>query len=432
MTIPYVFSRELPVVAEADVLVVGGGPGGFSAAVMASRQGCRVVLAEASNAPGGLAYLGEISPFMGNHLDGVSLDAPLYVDWNRRIWELEGRDPADFSPDIPLNHPLSKEVAMLAAESLLQEAQVRCLYHHTFFDVIQEDGRITAAVFLSKSGLCAVRASWFIDATGDGEVAFKAGCPFEYGNAEGVAQPMTLCFKMSGVDRARMPSREEINRRYDEAKARGELDCPRENVLWFAAPSPDAIHFNTTRVIRKSAVSGVELSEAEEEGRRQMLELIRFLRTVPGFEAARLSSVASQIGVRESRRILGLHYQTVEDFTQCRKYADSIARVRYAVDIHNPTGTGTTFIGLAEGEWYELSFRILVPRGCRNLLMGCRAVSVDHTLYSSLRIMPVVCSIGQAAGMGAALALRHQVENGALDSVEVHRRLIEAGARLRD
>ena len=85
---------------------------------------------------------------------------------------------------------------------------------------------------------------------------------------------------------------------------------------------------------------------------------------------------------------------------------------------------------LPEGEWYELSFRILVPCGSRNLLMGCRAVSVDHTLYSSLRIMPVVCSIGQAAGMGAALALRHQVENGALDSVEVHRRLIEAGARL--
>ena len=431
MTIPYGISCELPVVAEADVLVVGGGPGGFSAAVMAARQGCRVVLAEADGAPGGLAWQGEISPFMSNYLDDEPLDGPLFVEWNRRIWELEGKAPEEFSMAAALNLPLAKEATMLAAESLLQEAGVRCLYHHAFFDVLVEGGRITAAVFLSKSGLSAVRAKWYIDATGDGGVAVKAGCPFEYGNQEGVAQPMTLCFKLAGVDRGRIPSREEINRLYDEAKSRGELHCPRENVLWFDAPAPDAIHFNTTRVLRKSAIDGVELSEAEQEGRRQMLELIRFLRTLPGFEKARLASVASRIGVRESRRILGLHYQTVEDFTLHRKYPDSIARVRYHVDIHNPTGTGTTFMRLPEGEWYELSFRILVPRGCGNLLIGCRAVSVDHILYSSLRIMPVVCSIGQAAGMGAAVALERHVDNGAIDSVEVHRRLIEAGAPLK-
>ncbi len=431
MTIPYELSCGLPIVAEADVLVVGGGPGGFSAAVMAARQGCQVVLAEASGAPGGMAWLGEVSPFMSNYLDGEPLDAPLFVEWNRRIWELEGRDPGAFNMTAALNLPLAKDATMLAAEALLQEAGVRCLYHHAFFDVLQEDGRITAAVLLSKSGLVAVRAKWFIDATGDGGVAVKAGCPFEYGNQDGFAQPMTLCFKMAGVDRGRMPSREEINRRYDAARSRGELDCPRENVLWFDAPAPDAIHINTTRVLRKSAIDGVEFSEAEQEGRRQLLGLVLFLRTLPGFERARLESVGSQIGVRESRRILGLHYQTAEDFTRHRKYPDSIARVRYHVDIHNPTGTGTTFMRLPEGEWYELSFRILVPRGCRNLLIGCRAVSVDHILYSSLRIMPVVCSIGQAAGMGAAVALERHADNGAIDSVEVHRRLVEAGAPLR-
>ena len=431
MNIHYQISKDIPVVAETDVLVIGGGPGGMSAAVMAARQGCRVMLAESSGGPGGMAYLGEISPFMSNHLNGSSLDAPLYVEWNRKMWELEGRPLEEFSDDVKENLPLSKEIAMLSAEALLEEAHVECLYHHDFFDVVVEDGRISAALFFSKSGLCAIRAKMYVDATGDGDVAWRAGCPYEFGNAEGYGQPMTLCFKLTDVDIPRMPSREEINRLYDEAKAAGELDCPRENLLWFMAPGNNSIHFNTTRIVKKCGFEGKDLSDAEKEGRRQMLEIIRFLRRrVPGFERARLLSVGSRIGVRESRRILGLHYQTVEDFKQCRKYSDSIARVVYHVDIHNPAGSGTSFMRLPPGEWYELSIRSLVPQKCRNLLMGCRAISVDHVLYSSLRIMPVVCSIGQAAGMGAAMAVTLGVYNDGINSVEVHDRLVKAGARL--
>lgn len=431
MLMRYQVDKELPVIAEPEVLVIGGGPGGMSAAVMAARQGRRVMLVERSGGPGGMAYLGEITPFMSNHIDNVSLDAPLYVDWNRKMWELEGKPLAEFSDDVKQNIPLSKEISMLAAEALLDEARVECLYHHDFLDVIMEDGRIAAAVFHSKSGLCAIRAKIFIDATGDGDVACLAGCPYEYGNAEGLGQPMTLCFKLTDVDIPRMPSREEINRLYDEAKANGELDCPRENVLWFGAPGNNSIHFNTTRIVKKCGVNGKDLSDAEKEGRRQMMDVIRFMRRhVSGFEHARLLSVASQIGVRESRRILGLHYQTVEDFKQCRKYPDSIARVVYHVDIHNPSGSGTSFMRLPPGEWYEVSFRSLVPQGCRNLLMGCKAISVDHVLYSSLRIMPVVCSIGQAAGMGASLAVSHGVDATGIDPVEVHDCLVKAGARL--
>ncbi len=431
MNINYSLNCQIPVIGETDILVIGGGPGGFSAAVMAARQGIATMLVESSNAPGGMAYLGEISPFMSNHINNVTLDAPLYVDWNREMWKLNGWDEAEFSDDVKQNIPLSKEIAMLAAENLLNQAGVKTLYRHTFFDVIMNDGIINTVIFHSKSGLSAIRAKVIVDSTGDADVAAKAGCPFEFGNESGLCQPMTLCFKVGNIDRSRMPDREEINRIYAEVKAAGKLDCPRENLLWFDAPDKNEIHLNTTRVILKNGTVGTDLSDAEKEGRRQLFEILRFLRNnIPGCENAVLRSIAGQIGVRESRRIRGEFYQTVEDFTGMKKFPDAIARSRYHVDIHNPSGSGTTLIRLPENEWYELSFKTLIPQKCRNLLIGCRAVSVDHALHSSIRIMPSVCSIGQAAGMGAAYMVQNNCQAKDIDGVEIRRRLIAAGANL--
>lgn len=431
MKLKYSIDCEIPVIAEPQVLVVGGGPGGVSAAVMAARQGLDVLLVERSNAPGGMAYLGEISPFMSNHLNGVTLDAPLYVDWNLEMWKLQGHDPADFSRGLEQLFPLSKEISMLAAENLLRDAGVKTLYHHTFFDVVKDGDRIDSVIFHTKDGLYAVKPRFVIDSTGDGDLAAKAGCPFEFGNEEGYCQPMTLCFKVRNIDRSRMPSREEINRIYDEVKKAGDLDCPRENLLWFDAPSSDVIHMNTTRVVMKNGTVGADLSDAEKEGRRQMQEIIRFIRKyIPGCENAVLHSVASQIGVRESRRIRGEFFQTKEDFTSARKYEDAIARSNYHIDIHNPTGSGTTLIRIPAGDWYEISFRALIPSGCSNLLMGCRAISVDHAVHSSIRIMPSVCSLGQAAGMGAAYAIEKECTAAEIDGVEIRRRLVAAGANL--
>ena len=127
MTINYSFNQNIPVIGETDVLVIGGGPGGFSAAVMASRQGVKTMLIERSNAPGGMAYLGEVSPFMSNHINNVTLDAPLYVDWNLEMWKLLGLPEEEFSRNVVQNTPLSKEISMLAAEKLLKNAQVKNL-----------------------------------------------------------------------------------------------------------------------------------------------------------------------------------------------------------------------------------------------------------------------------------------------------------------
>ena len=432
-TVNYQTDREIPVIAETDVLVIGGGPGGVCAGVMAARNGVKTLLAERYGCLGGMAVFGEVTPFMRSHVKNRALDRPVYVDWCRQMRlyrsdEVNRKIPFDENCAAGM---VSKDEAMLAMEDLLLGSGARIMYHHTLVDVIMQSGRIEAAVFHSKSGCCAVKAEIYIDSTGDGDLAVLAGAPFEFGNGDGFCQPMTTCFKLAGVDRARMPDRAGINAIYDRAKAEGKINCPREDVLWFPTPEEDVIHFNTTRVIRKNAVNGLELSEAEIEGRRQVRQFVEFLRRyVPGFEQARLHSIAHHVGVRESRRILGLVYQTVEDFKQAAKYPDGVVKVNYPIDIHNPSGSGTILERIAPDDWYEIRYGALVPRSSRNLLMGCRAISLDHALHSSARVMPPVCSIGQAAGMAAAMCVKKGVPPSELDGAEVRRELAAAGAWL--
>ncbi len=433
-TIGYQLTAKIPVIDEADVLVIGAGPGGMCAAVTAARQGCDVALAEHYGCPGGMAAIGEISPFMPNHAGAEPLDRPLYLEWINRMrsyfvgpnsvpTECKRRDWDD--------RTIGRYPAMLAAEDLLLEAGVRLHYHHTFFDTVREDGKITAALFTGKSGLSAIRAKIVIDSTGDGDVAAKSGCAFEFGNEDGFCQPMTLCFKFSHVDTARMPERQEINRLYNEAKARGEIDCPREDILIFRDFDDDVIHFNTTRVIQHAATNAESLSDAEIIARRQLRELLKFFRKhVPGFEKCEIHSVATQIGVRESRRILGLEKLTVEAFDRQARYEDAIARVNYPIDIHNPSGTGTTLRHLGDDGYYEIPYGCIVPPSISNLLVGSRCISVDHALHSSMRVMPPVCSIGQAAGMAAALSLQSGKTPAELDGKLVREALRRFGANL--
>jgi len=270
-----------------------------------------------------------------------------------------------------------------------------------------------------------------VDCSGDADLAARTGCTFEIGGSSGHCQPMTLCFKLANIDKRRMPQRQEVNRLYHEAKERGELQCPREDVLYFQWFDDDVIHFNTTRVIHKSGISGVELSDAEVEARRQVRQFLAFFRSrVAGFENATIHSIAHHIGVRETRRVRGLAYLTRADFERRATYPDAIARCCYPIDIHNPNGAGTEIARLKPGEWYEIPYGCVVARDVKNLLIGGRPISVDHAVHSSMRVMPPACSIGQAAGLAAALCSQRQISPHNLDGVEVRRRLAENGARL--
>jgi hypothetical protein len=435
--LPVSLPQELPVSHSGDIIVVGGGPGGFAAAVAAARKGADVLLVEHYGFLGGMAVSGEVNPFMPNHCDGESLDTGIFEEWVSRIDEYGGKGPGRvFDPN----------AAALAAEDLCLEAGVRLLFHHRAVHVETTERNILGIVLHSKSGLTAAQAKLYVDATGDGDVAALAGCDFEYGGEDTPdVQPMSLCFKLK-LSREGVPEQhkntevlsslvdiydDQIQEVYQAAKASGEITCPRENVLKFRSVEKDTVHFNTTRIVKLSAIDGTQLSAAEIEGRRQVRQLLKlFQDRIPIFRNCRLYSIAPQIGVRESRRVRGRSYLVREDFLRGAKFPDGIARVTYPIDIHSTSGSGTEIVHLPEGVWYEVPYGCLLPRDMDNLLMACRAISVSHSVHSSMRVIPPVCSIGQAAGTAAAMALAADCLPFELDGKELKADLIRQGRNL--
>ncbi len=441
-TIKYAVDKEVPVIASAEVIVLGLGPGGIGAAATAAKCGKSVIGIEKAGVPGGMAAVGEVCPFMRNHHNGQPMDRPVYTEWLDRMaayqadgamTEMGGRVGEAYGRLF-----INKEYAALAAEDLLDDLKVQTLYFHELVDAVVENGKITALILNSQSRLVAVKGKQFIDASGNGDLAAKANCAYEYGNSEGFCQPMTLCFKLSNVhvpelrhDFRRQPWHEALQKRYQEAKAAGKIDCPREDVLMFQFFDQDVIHFNTTRVIKHDVRDGVSYSEAIKIARRQLRQILHWLRTeIPGFEKAQLLSMASQVGVRESRRVLGLSYIDESAFIERKHFADAICRCNYPIDIHNPSGSGTVLKFMDETEYYEIPFGCIVPLSIDNLLIGGRSISVSHEIFSSLRVMPSVTSLGQAAGMGAAMALDCKCPVQKLDGVKVRAALVKQGAFL--
>ncbi len=440
-TVKFVLDQEIPVVAETDVLVVGGGPGGVGAAVMSARAGAKTVLAEQHGCMGGTATFGEITPMMTNHYaaDGklehaASMDRPVYTELMARMWTYLPEEYRPVEVDNCWNSKrfiVSKDLISLAMEDLCLDSGVKLFYHFRLAAVISENRKIQYAVFHTKSGFVAIRAKNFVDASGDGDLAAFAGCRFEFGDtAHGLCQPMTLCFKLSHVDKNRMDN-QKMQELYLKAQAAGRIECKRENVLMFGYFEDDVFHFNTTRVLGKSAVDALQRSEAELEGRKQMRQFVEWLRAeVPGFEHAVIHSMGAEIGVRESRRIKGRAYLTQEDFVNRSKFPDAIARCNYPIDIHSVTGTGTSFVTMQKNEYYEIPFGCIVAADVDNLTIAGRPISVSHELHASSRVMPPACSVGQAAGVAAAMASEQGICSSQLDGVEVRKRLVSMGAWL--
>jgi hypothetical protein len=440
------FPRQIPLSHQADVVVVGAGPGGLGAALFSARCGYKTLLVEQYGLPGGMAVSAEVHPFMRSHCQGDSLDAPVYPEW---IAAMQRYLPTPIVEQMRQGNgywerSINKEAAALGAEDLLLEAGVEVLYHHRLCLAEVENRRIRSLVLHRKDGFCAVQGKMFVDCSGDGDLAALAKCRYEKGNGDGWCQPMTLCFKLSHVNAKYLSDdngtrifdpawRRMLTEKFQEALGRGQIKCPRENVLIFPFQLADegVIHFNTTRVVKLDATNGIELSQAEIEGRRQLREILFWLRSeIPDFENCRLMSMGVQIGVRESRRILGRAYLQREDFDQCRKFPDAIARCSYSIDIHSPTGAGTVHAYLPNDEFYEIPYGCIVPADCDNLTIGGRPVSADVAVHSSLRIMPTAVSLGQAAGLAAAMACEQNCSPADLSGIEVRKRLKDMGARL--
>ena len=410
-----------------DALVVGGGLTGVAAAVAARRQGLEVLLLEKAGFLGGAPGTMLINPFMpySTTVDGqrFALSRGFFAELQELLREVGGYQG-------PGREDIHEEYLKLALDRLVVREGVRVLFHATLCGVEKSGETIVALQAATKAGTLRFTARRYLDCTGDADLAVLAGCPYQLGRGDGLCQPMTLCFRIGNVD---IPvfreNRQLMQDRYKQLESEGKIRNPRENVLVFNTLVDGMLHFNTTRVVRHNPVDPLDVTRAEMAAREQMFEICHFLREqVPGFEHSQLVYSAGEIGVRESRKIVGEYVLTQEDLVACTKFPDRIAAGNYDIDIHNPEGSGTSHYYFAPGTWYTIPYRSLLPLKAGNLLVAGRCISATHEAQASIRILPIVATLGQAAGVAAAVSLRAGVAPREAEVAEIQRILTREGA----
>lgn len=412
-----------------DLIVVGGGLTGVGAAVAAARNGLKVLILEKSGFLGGAACNSYVNPFMTFH---ITLDGK-----ERRICDGFFGEIVDelhrMNGFHPITQAFNEEYLKLILDKFVKEEEnIDVLFHALVSKVEVTDDKIKSVTVPSKSKEHAFEAKYFIDCTGDANLAAMADCPFELGRPEdNLCQPMTLCFRLGNIDTdlfvKEFPSMQKM---YKEYRAMGKIKNPRNDIMKFGHVSEGVVHFNTTRIIKRNPIDIFDVSRAETEAREQMYELYTFLKE--NFEScknATLLASAPEIGIRESRRIVGEYMLTAQDEKSLARFDDSISACNYEVDIHDPAGGGTSTYVFKEGEYYTIPYRCLVPKKINNLLVAGRCISATHEAIASLRIMPVCCTLGQAAGTAVAVAKKNNTtEMKNVDTNEVRSLLSKAGA----
>ncbi len=411
-----------------DVIVLGGGLTGCTAALAAARQGKSVLLLEAAGFLGGAASNCLIFPFM-NYATKITLE-----DGSKVRHELSRGIFTEIVKELHARGGFLDETLKVILDEMLVAAGVQVLFHATLCQVDKTEGHINAVSVATKAGVLTFQGKMFIDCTGDADLCVMANVPTRLGREkDSLCQPMTLCFRVANVDKKTFfASRDIWQPLYKKMLAEGKFSNPREDILVFDYPIEGVLHFNTTRVVKHNPVDPFDVTKAEMEARRQVVEIMNFFRenNIPGMENARLVYTAPNIGVRESRMLEGAYVLTGDDLVACTKFDDAIAAGNYDIDIHNPEGSGTSHYYFPEGTWYTIPYRSLVPNeaDCDNLLTGGRCISANHEAQASIRIMPICATTGEAAGVGAAVAIDSGVSVQQVDVAKIQAILTETGA----
>ncbi len=410
-----------------DLIVAGGGFAGVCTALEAASGGLDVLLIEKNNCLGGAAANCLVMPFMKywTKMPGeearVNLAGDLFAEIVAEMHKIEPRT------DITA---FDEEILKLTLNRMCVEYGVNLLFNTTVTDVVREENHIVSLRALGKSRKLELQARAYADATGDAELAMLAGCACKVGReADGLCQPMTLCFRMSGVDKRKFAeNRAKINPLYKEFQAKGLIRNPREDVLIFSNFNDSVLHFNTTRVVKLDPTDPFAVTKAEIDAREQVYEIRNFLKeNIEGFENCRVLSTALQIGIRESRKVVGEYTLTVEDLKSCARFDDAIATANYDIDIHNPEGAGTSHYYFPDGQWYEIPYRCLIPKEMKNMLVVGRCISSTHEAQASYRIMPYCAELGQAAGAAFTVAKKNGCDMPDVDVAEVQKILRAKG-----
>lgn len=416
-----------PELARADVLVVGSGPAGVAAALASARTGADTLLIERYGCLGGALSVSNVQSygFSVNKYPGVLSGIPREIEDRCRSL---GVGKPDYRGCGIFVEPDGWKCLL---DDWMAEAGVRVLLHCQVIGSILEGSALRGVAVHTKSGPRTILAKCTVDATGDGDVAYFAGADFEIRPRKNL-QPVTVVFGVDGVDLGKFHAGRKnggsLTKVFSAAAKAGEWKSSKRGGAWkITRPGGSITSFNIVKSVSIDATDVNDLTKAETEGRRQVREAIAVLRKYGsdlGFANCELRSLAPQLGVRETRRIVGDYRMTEEDVLDARDFPDGIGRFVGFMD-----GFGT-FKMSKVSPTSSAPYRILLPRGLENLLVAGRCVSCDPESFGALRLMPCCAMTGQAAGTAAALSVKSGATPRGLDVATLRRKLVAAGVRL--
>lgn len=438
-----------------EIAVIGGGPAGLSAAITAARAGRKVILLEKAGYLGGNATLG--LPLLGFlDLDGRRIVGGIAQEYVNRLTE---RGQCVGHRTCPKHNSVTNidpEGFKVLAIEMCREAGVDVILHLEACKTEVENGHLNRVVLFGKGNEVSVEADIFIDCTGDGDVAYLAGCSYEAGQPDtGVLQPPTVMFTLENVDTMRLFDYIEehpeemtfsatidhrpgydadyfrasknhvfvgLRKIFDRMHAEGKCPVDRETLIYIKSMNEGEVYVNSTRLLNTDATDIFSLTNAELEGQLQVAKLTKMLQeNVVGFENCFISSIAPTLGVRETRRFKGIKYLTGDEICAGLIPDDTIGLGAYKIDIHSGTDRSTLFKTVEQP--FGIPYGCLVSSEINNLMFAGRCVSVDAATLASVRVMPHCMCMGQAAGQAAAMALTENINPADVDVAKLRAEL---------
>jgi hypothetical protein len=420
-------ARQVPVVADCDVCVVGGSATGVFAAVAAARLGAKVAIIELNGFFGGVATASLVN--LWHSTEDMQNQHQIIAGLTTEVFDrLARRGGLTVVKGKRTYHALNTEELKIELDVLITEAKVRPFLHTMFVAPVAEDGRMVAAIIEDKTGRRAIRARQFVDATGDADVVARLGLPV-YQREQ--VQPPTMCAILRGLGaiRKRHPNFSVhsviFDKQYPQALQPG--------FAWGQAVpgGNDEYMLAGTRVFNVNCADADQLTAASIEGRRQIRAICDILReNFTGGQGTPLVTLPTKLGIRETRHARCLHTLTQDELLSGQRFPDAIGNGTYPVDIHNARGGGITFRHLEKAPFYQIPYSSLVPQGTCNVLIAGRSIDADEGAFGAVRVMINCNQTGQAAGTAAWLALDSGKSVAEIDTTRLRETLQKQGAAI--